>query len=45
MVFKIDYVLVSVSLVIRLIFTISYLKSTVVDGYLKGIEGSSEITR
>ncbi len=45
MVFEIDYVLVSVLLVIRLIFTVSYLKSTVVDGYLKGMEGSSEIIR
>jgi len=45
MVFEIDYVLVSISLVIRLIFTISYLKSTIVDGYLKGMEGSSEIIR
>ncbi len=45
MVFEIDYVLVSVSLVIRLVFTVSYLKTTVVDRYLKGMEGSSEIIR
>jgi len=44
-VFKIDYVLVSISLVIRLVFTISYLKTTIIDRYLKGIEGSSEIIR
>jgi len=45
MVFEIDYALVSISLVIRLVFTVSYLKSTIVDGHLKGMEGSSEIIR
>jgi len=30
-VFKIDYILVSLLLVIRLTFTISYLKTTIVD--------------